>query len=181
MAQAEGEEIIRRAPAVDLVFGPQTYHRLPEMLARAARGGKAVETEFPVDEKFDHLAAPERAAIRARGGQRLCHGAGRLRQVLHLLRRALYARRRNSRPVQKILAEIEHLAEAGVREITLLGQNVNAYHGDGPDGRPWPLARLLERVARIDGMDRLRYTTSHPRDMDDDLIAAHRDLPQLMP
>ena len=95
VAQAEGEEIIRRAPAVDLVFGPQSYHRLPELLARAARDGKAVDTEFPVDDKFDHLAAPSAAAIRARGVSRLRHGAGRLRQVLHLLRRALYARRGN--------------------------------------------------------------------------------------
>jgi tRNA-2-methylthio-N6-dimethylallyladenosine synthase len=86
-----------------------------------------------------------------------------------------------SRPVQKILTEVEHLAEAGVREISLIGQNVNAYHGEGPDRRPWSLARLLESVAKVNGIDRLRYTTSHPRDMDDDLIAAHRDLPQLMP
>src|SRR5580692_10631453 len=138
VAQAEGEEIIRRAPGVDLVVGPQSYHRLPDLLARAARDGKAIDTEFPVDDKFNHLAAPD-------------------------------------------LAEIDRLADAGVREVTLIGQNVNAYHGDGLDGRPWSLARLLEQAAALPGIDRLRYTTSHPRDMDDDLIAAHRDLPQLMP
>ncbi len=181
MAQAEGEEIIRRAPGVDLVFGPQSYHRLPDLLARAERDGKAVDTEFPVDDKFDHLAAPDRAAIRARGVSAFVtvqEGCDKFCTfcVVPYTRGA-----EMSRPVQKILAEVEHLAEAGVREVTLIGQNVNAYHGEGPDGRTWPLARLLERVARIDGIDRLRYTTSHPRDMDDELIAAHRDLPQLMP
>jgi tRNA-2-methylthio-N6-dimethylallyladenosine synthase len=181
VAQAEGEEIIRRVPAVDLVFGPQSYHRLPDLLARAGRDGKAVDTDFPIDDKFDHLAAPDRAAIRARGVSAFVtvqEGCDKFCTfcVVPYTRGA-----EMSRPVQKVLAEIEHLAEAGVREVTLVGQNVNAYHGDGPDGRSWPLARLLERVARIDGVGRLRYTTSHPRDMDDDLIAAHRDLPQLMP
>ena len=182
VAQAEGEEIIRRAPAVDLVFGPQSYHRLPDLLARAERDGKAVDTEFPVDDKFDHLAAPSLCGNPCARRFRLRHRAGGLRQVLHVLRRALYARRGNF-PARstKILAEVERLAEAGVREVTLIGQNVNAYHGEGPDGRPWSLARLLDRVGEIDGIDRLRYTTSHPRDMDDDLIAAHRDLPKLMP
>jgi tRNA-2-methylthio-N6-dimethylallyladenosine synthase len=181
VAQAEGEEIIRRAPAVDLVFGPQNYHRLPDLLARAARDGKAVDTEFPVDDKFDHLAAPGLAAIRARG---VCafvtvqEGCDKFCTfcVVPYTRGA-----EMSRPVSKILAEVGHLAAAGVREVTLIGQNVNAYHGEGPDGRPWSLARLLERVAQMNGIDRLRYTTSHPRDMEDDLIAAHRDLPQLMP
>src|SRR5580704_3319503 len=181
VAQAEGEEIIRRVPAVDLVFGPQSYHRLPDLLARAGRDGKAIDTEFPVDDKFDHLAAPDRAAIRARGVSAFVtvqEGCDKFCTfcVVPYTRGA-----EMSRPVQKVLAEIEHLAEAGVREITLIGQNVNAYHGDGPDGRPWPLALLLERVAQIAGIDRLRYTTSHPRDMGDDLIAAHRDLHELMP
>jgi tRNA-2-methylthio-N6-dimethylallyladenosine synthase len=181
VAQAEGEEIIRRVPAVDLVFGPQSYHRLPDLLARAGRDGNAVDTEFPIDDKFGHLAAPDRATIRARGVSAFVtvqEGCDKFCTfcVVPYTRGA-----EMSRPVQKVLAEIEHLAEAGVREVTLVGQNVNAYHGDGPDGRSWPLARLLERVARIDGVGRLRYTTSHPRDMDDDLIAAHRDLPQLMP
>jgi tRNA-2-methylthio-N6-dimethylallyladenosine synthase len=181
VAQAEGDEIIRRAPAVDLVVGPQNYHRLPDLLARVERDGKAVDTEFPVDDKFDHLAAPSSAAIRARG---VCafvtvqEGCDKFCTfcVVPYTRGA-----EMSRPVSKIIAEVEHQAAAGVREITLIGQNVNAYHGEGPDGWPWPLARLLERVAQVNGIDRLRYTTSHPRDMDDNLIAAHRDLPQLMP
>jgi tRNA-2-methylthio-N6-dimethylallyladenosine synthase len=181
VAQAEGEEIIRRAPVVDLVFGPQNYHRLPELLARAKRGGKAIDTEFPADDKFDHLAAPSAAAIRARGVSAFVtvqEGCDKFCTfcVVPYTRGAEV-----SRPVQKILTEIEHLAAAGVREITLIGQNVNAYHGDGPDGRAWTLPRLLERAAQINGIGRLRYTTSHPHDMNDDLIAAHRDLPQLMP
>ena len=181
VAQAEGEEIIRRQPAVDLVFGPQSYHRLPELLARAARDGKAVATEFAIDDKFDHLAAPSAAAIRTRGVSAFVtvqEGCDKFCTfcVVPYTRGAEI-----SRPVRKILAEVEHLAAAGVREVTLIGQNVNAYHGDGPDGRPWSLARLLHRAAELDGIDRLRYTTSHPRDMNDDLIAAHRDLPELMP
>jgi tRNA-2-methylthio-N6-dimethylallyladenosine synthase len=181
VAQAEGEEIIRRAPVVDLVFGPQSYHRLPELLDRAKRNGKAVDTAFPVDDKFNHLAAPSAAAIRARGVSAFVtvqEGCDKFCTfcVVPYTRGAEV-----SRPAQKILAEIEHLAAAGVREITLIGQNVNAYHGDGADGRTWSLQRLLERAARIQGIARLRYTTSHPRDMDDDLIAAHRDLAELMP
>jgi tRNA-2-methylthio-N6-dimethylallyladenosine synthase len=181
VAQAEGEEIIRRAPAVDLVIGPQSYHRLPDLLARAARDGKAVDTEFPADDKFNHLAAPSSAAIRARGVSAFVtvqEGCDKFCTfcVVPYTRGAEI-----SRPVQKIVAEIEHLAASGVREITLIGQNVNAYHGEGDDGRPWSLARLLHRVAEVGGVDRLRYTTSHPDDMDDDLIAAHRDLHQLMP
>ncbi len=181
VAQAEGEEILRRAPAVDLVFGPQSYHRLPDLVTRAERGEKAVNTEFPVEDKFDRLAAPDPSAIRARG---VCafvtvqEGCDKFCTfcVVPYTRGA-----EMSRPVEKIITEVERFAAAGVREITLIGQNVNAYHGEGPDGRPWSLARLLERVADIGGIDRLRYTTSHPRDMDDDLIAAHRDLPKLMP
>jgi tRNA-2-methylthio-N6-dimethylallyladenosine synthase len=181
VAQAEGAEIIRRAPAVDLVFGPQSYHRLPQLLARAERDGKAVDTEFPLDDKFDHLAAPNSATIRARG---VCafvtvqEGCDKFCTfcVVPYTRGAEV-----SRPVRKIVAEVERLAEAGVREVTLIGQNVNAYHGDGSDGKSQSLAQLLEEVSAIDGIDRLRYTTSHPRDMNDDLIAAHRDLPKLMP
>jgi tRNA-2-methylthio-N6-dimethylallyladenosine synthase len=181
VAQAEGEEIIRRAPAVDLVFGPQSYHRLPDLLERAARNGKAVDTEFPVDDKFDHLAAPSPAATRARGVSAFVtvqEGCDKFCTfcVVPYTRGA-----EMSRPAGKVIAEVQQLATAGVREITLIGQNVNAYHGDGPDARPWSLARLLERLAAIDGIERLRYTTSHPGDMNDELIAAHRDLPQLMP
>ena len=181
VAQAEGEEIIRRAPAVDLVFGPQSYHRLPALLARAADGGRAIDTEFSTEDKFSHLAAPSAAAIRARGVNAFVtvqEGCDKFCTfcVVPYTRGAEL-----SRPVKSVLGEIESLAEAGVREVTLIGQNVNAYHGKGPDACAWSLARLLERVGRVPGIERLRYTTSHPRDMDDDLIAAHRDLPKLMP
>jgi tRNA-2-methylthio-N6-dimethylallyladenosine synthase len=181
VAQAEGEEIVRRAPAVDVVVGSQNYHRLPTLLARAEREGHAVDTEFPVDDKFDQLAQPSRAATRARGVTAFVtvqEGCDKFCTfcVVPFTRGA-----ETSRPVENIVAEIERLAAAGVREITLIGQNVNAYHGAGPDGRPWSLARLLQRIAELRRVERLRYTTSHPLDMDDDLIAAHRDLPSLMP
>jgi tRNA-2-methylthio-N6-dimethylallyladenosine synthase len=181
VAQAEGDEIIRRAPAVDLVVGSQNYHRLPELIVRAGRDGPLVDTEFPVDDKFDHLAAPSATAIRARGVTAFVtvqEGCDKFCSfcVVPYTRGA-----ETSRPVVKVVAEVERLAAAGVREITLIGQNVNAYHGTGPDGRPWSLARLLERLAAMRGVERLRYTTSHPLDMADDLIAAHRDLPALMP
>jgi tRNA-2-methylthio-N6-dimethylallyladenosine synthase len=181
VAQAEGDEIIRRAPAVDLVVGSQNYHRLPDLLARVARDGNAVDTEFPVDDKFDHLAAPSLAATRARGVSAFVtvqEGCDKFCTfcVVPYTRGAEI-----SRPVDKIVAELSRLADAGVREVTLIGQNVNAYHGLGPNGRTWSLAQLLERLARLPGIERLRYTTSHPRDMTDDLIAAHRDLPALMP
>jgi tRNA-2-methylthio-N6-dimethylallyladenosine synthase len=181
VAQAEGEEIIRRAPVVDLVFGPQSYYRLPMLLARAERDGRAVDTDFATEDKFAHLAPPSAAAIRARGAcafvtvQEGCDKFCTFCVVPYTRGAEL------SRPVQSIIAEIELLAEASVREVTLIGQNVNAYHGMGPDGRPWSLARLLERAGMVPGIERLRYTTSHPHDMDDELIAAHRDLPKLMP
>src|SRR5437763_2419031 len=181
VAQAEGEEIIRRAPAVNLVFGPQSYHRLPMLLPRAERDGRAVDTEFATEDKFAHLAPPSAAAIRTRGAcafvtvQEGCDKFCTFCVVPYTRGAEL------SRPVQSIIAEIELLAEAGVREVTLIGQNVNAYHGMGPGGRPWSLARLLERAGVVPGIERLRYTTSHPHDMDDELIAAHRDLPKLMP
>ena len=181
VAQAEGEEIIRRAPAVDLVFGPQSYHRLPQLLARAEREGAVVDTEFPVEDKFDLLKAPSREAIRARGVSAFVtvqEGCDKFCTfcVVPYTRGAEV-----SRPVSKILAEVERLTDAGVREITLIGQNVNAYHGEGADGTAWTLGRLLERIADLPGVARLRYTTSHPCDMDASLIAAHRDLPSLMP
>src|SRR5262252_4307021 len=180
VAQAEGEEIIRRAPVVDLVVGPQSYHRLPGLLARAEREGAVVDTEFPVEDKFDILRAPSRAAIRARGVSAFVtvqEGCDKFCTfcVVPYTRGAEV-----SRPVEKILDEVRSLAEAGVREVTLIGQNVNAYHGEG-FGRTWTLGQLLRRIAEIPGIARLRYTTSHPRDVDDDLIAAHRDLPQLAP
>src|SRR5579859_1179692 len=157
VAQAEGEEIIRRAPAVDLVFGPQSYHRLPELLARAERDGKAVDTEFPLDDKFDHLAPPSAKVVRSRGVSAFVtvqEGCDKFCTfcVVPYTRGAEV-----SRPVAKILTEIERLADAGVREVTLIGQNVNAYHGAGPPGHPCSLAELLECAATIAGIERLRY------------------------
>jgi tRNA-2-methylthio-N6-dimethylallyladenosine synthase len=181
VAQAEGEEIIRRAPVVDLVFGPQSYHRLPGLLAQAAAGRRAIDTEFSTDDKFAALVAPKPAVTRSRGAcafvtvQEGCDKFCTFCVVPYTRGAEL------SRPVDDIIAEIESLAQAGVREVTLIGQNVNAYHGIGPDGGSWPLARLLQRASRVPGIERLRYTTSHPHDMDADLIAAHRDLPKLMP
>jgi tRNA-2-methylthio-N6-dimethylallyladenosine synthase len=180
VAQAEGEEIIRRASTVDLVLGPQNYHRLPDLLARVERGQKVVDTEFPVEDKFDHLAPASRAATRARGISAFVtvqEGCDKFCTFCVVP----YTRGSEvSRPVAKIVGEIERLVDAGVREVTLIGQNVNAYHGEG-HGRPWSLARLLHRLADIPGLARLRYATSHPRDMGTDLIAAHRDLAALMP
>ncbi|MGQ7793227.1 tRNA (N6-isopentenyl adenosine(37)-C2)-methylthiotransferase MiaB [Faunimonas sp. B44] len=179
VAQAEGEEIVARAPAVDVVVGPQSYHRLPAILQRAARDGHAVETEFPAENKFDHMP-PVGSARTSRsvtafltvqeGCDKFCTFC-----VVPYTRGAEV-----SRPAGRIVEEAERLAAQGVREITLLGQNVNAYSGEAPGGR-WSLARLLERLSDVPGLERLRYTTSHPRDMGDDLIAAHRDLPALMP
>jgi tRNA-2-methylthio-N6-dimethylallyladenosine synthase len=180
VAQAEGQEIVRRAPAVDLVVGPQSYHRLPEMLEQVSHG-KVIDTEFPVEDKFDHLAAPSRAVTRRRGVSAFItvqEGCDKFCTfcVVPYTRGAEV-----SRPVEKIIAEAERLAEAGVREITLIGQNVNAYHGADAAGRSATLGRLLHRLAEVPAIARLRYTTSHPLDMDDGLIAAHRDLPPLMP
>lgn len=181
VAQAEGEEILRRAPAVDLVIGPQTYHRLGSAVARARQGEKVVETEYALEDKFEHLPAPERKAVRGRGVTAFLtvqEGCDKFCTFCVVP----YTRGSEvSRPVSQIVAEAERLAEAGVREVTLLGQNVNAWHGEGPDGNEWGLGRLLFRLAEIPGLARLRYTTSHPRDMDDALIAAHRDLGALMP
>jgi tRNA-2-methylthio-N6-dimethylallyladenosine synthase len=181
VAQAEGEEIIRRAPVVDLVVGPQSYHRLPELLAREGRQEKGiVDTEFPVEDKFAHLPAPSRAVTQARGVTAFVtvqEGCDKFCTfcVVPYTRGAEV-----SRPVERILEEVQNLADAGAREVTLIGQNVNAYHGEG-FGRTFTLGQLLRRVAEISGIARVRYTTSHPRDVDDDLIAAHRDLPQLAP
>jgi tRNA-2-methylthio-N6-dimethylallyladenosine synthase len=181
VAQAEGREIIRRASAVDLVVGSQNYHRLPEMVARAQRGEKVVDTDFPVEDKFDALAAPKRPAIAKRGISAFVtvqEGCDKFCTfcVVPYTRGAEV-----SRPVEKIVTEVERLTDGGVREVTLIGQNVNAYHGPGPDGAASNLGKLLRRLAEVPGILRLRYTTSHPRDMGDDLIAAHRELPALMP
>ncbi|HEY6381918.1 MAG TPA: tRNA (N6-isopentenyl adenosine(37)-C2)-methylthiotransferase MiaB, partial [Pseudolabrys sp.] len=181
VAQAEGKEIIRRAGAVDLVVGSQNYHRLPQMIARARLGERVVDTEFPVEDKFEILAAPEQSAIARRGISAFVtvqEGCDKFCTfcVVPYTRGAEV-----SRPVEKIVDEVERLAQAGVREVTLIGQNVNAYHGAGPDGRPATLGNLLRRLAQVSGIFRLRYTTSHPRDVDNDLLAAHAELPALMP
>jgi tRNA-2-methylthio-N6-dimethylallyladenosine synthase len=181
VAQAEGAEIMRRESAVDLVVGPQSYHRLPDLLARAKVKRGVVDTEFPEDDKFDHLPQASDQKTRQRGITAFLtvqEGCDKFCTfcVVPYTRGAEV-----SRPVERIVAEAQKLAAQGVREITLLGQNVNAYHGEGPDGRDWSLARLLTRLAEIPGLWRLRYSTSHPREMSDDLIEAHRDLPALMP
>ena len=179
VAQAEGAEILHRARCVDLVVGPQNYHRLPELVAKALRagGGGIVETNFPAEPKFDFL--PEAAAPQGvtafltiqEGCDKFCSFC-----VVPYTRGAEY-----SRPAMQVLTEARHLVRGGAREITLLGQNVNAYHGEGPDGRVWTLGELIRRLAELPGLARIRYTTSHPRDVDDDLVAAHREVPQLMP
>ena len=179
VAQAEGEEIVKRAPAVDLVFGPQTYHRLPQLLARRQEGGRAVvETEFPAEDKFAGLdaKAPPKKGVAAfltvqEGCDKFCTFC-----VVPYTRGAEF-----SRPVEQVLAEARRMAAQGVKEFTLLGQNVNAYHGVHPNGRSTGLAGLVAELSRIEGIERLRYTTSHPRDMTDDLIAAHAENPKLMP
>ncbi|MGA7711033.1 MAG: tRNA (N6-isopentenyl adenosine(37)-C2)-methylthiotransferase MiaB [Rhizomicrobium sp.] len=178
VAQAEGKEILARQGAVDLVVGPQSYHRLPEMIAKLAReGGHALETDFPAEAKFDSL--PEQASVSApsafltvqEGCDKFCTFC-----VVPYTRGSEF-----SRPVAHIVAEARNLAAKGAREITLLGQNVNAYRGQGPDGATWPLARLIGALAEVKDVHRLRYMTSHPRDMSDDLIAVHRDIDALMP
>jgi tRNA-2-methylthio-N6-dimethylallyladenosine synthase len=181
VAQAEGGEIIRRAPVVDLVVGPQSYHRLPQLLEKAAENRKPVDTDFPEEDKFEHLPRPGAEKIRARGVSAFLtvqEGCDKFCTFCVVP----YTRGSEvSRPARRILEEARELGAAGVREITLIGQNVNAYHGEGLEGGEWSLARLIGAVAEIEGLDRIRYATSHPRDMTDDLIALHRDLPQLMP
>jgi len=178
VAQAEGAEILKRAPLVDLVVGPQSYHRLPDLVRRArSEGAKLVDTEFPEQDKFASLPARQSRQLPAafltiqEGCDKFCTFC-----VVPYTRGAEF-----SRPVTAVMAEARRLAGFGVREITVLGQNVNAYAGEGPDGRIWGLAHLLTALAQIPGVERLRYTTSHPADMNDDLIAAHRDIPALMP
>jgi tRNA-2-methylthio-N6-dimethylallyladenosine synthase len=179
VAQAEGEEILDRAPCVDIVFGPQTYHRLPEMIAKVRQqdGVRVLDTDFPAEDKFDYL--PEETAAAGvtqyltvqEGCDRFCTFC-----VVPYTRGA-----EQSRDAAAIEAEARRLVASGAREITLLGQNVNAYHGLGPDGREWGLGRLIRQLTEIDGLRRIRYTTSHPKDMDEALISAHGDVPALMP
>ena len=181
VAQAEGEEILRRAPAVDVVIGPQTYHRLPQALARVRDGERVIETDYAVEDKFEHLPVAEKAKLRSRGVTAFLtvqEGCDKFCTFCVVP----YTRGSEvSRPVSQIVDEALKLVDAGVREITLLGQNVNAWRSTGPKGEQWGLAELLYRLAEIPGLARLRYTTSHPRDMDDRLIEAHRDLRALMP
>ncbi len=183
VAQAEGEEIRSRAPYVDMVFGPQTYHRLPEMIAQATRasdgsGRGVLDVEFPVEPKFDSLPAvttpsgPSVFLTIQEGCDKFCHFC-----CVPYTRGAEF-----SRPVKDIETEARQLVAKGAKEITLLGQNVNAYHGQGIDSESeWGLGRLLGYLAKVEGLERLRYTTSHPRDVDEELIAAHRDEAKVMP
>ncbi|MXU64447.1 tRNA (N6-isopentenyl adenosine(37)-C2)-methylthiotransferase MiaB [Oceanomicrobium pacificus] len=177
VAQAEGEEIMRRQPLVDIVVGPQAYHRLPQLTDAAAKDGRAIDTDFPEEDKFDHLPrgpkarrAPAAFLTVQEGCDKFCAFC-----VVPYTRGAEV-----SRPADRILAEARDLVERGVVEITLLGQNVNAYHGAAADG-DWSLARLIRELAAVDGLERIRFTTSHPNDMDDDLIAAHGEVEKLMP
>lgn len=181
-AQAQGEEILTQAPYVDFVVGPQTYHRLPEIITQVLRkkGEKLVDIDFPEESKFDFLILPEQSPISTflsiqEGCDKFCTFC-----VVPYTRGAEY-----SRPVDDILKEARILVERGSREITLLGQNVNAYHGQAPLSshgvKEWSLARLIEALSDIDGLERIRYTTSHPKDMDEDLIKAHGAFPKLMP
>ena len=181
VAQAEGAEILHRAKAVDLVAGPQTYHRLADIVRRAELGERPVETEFEIEEKFEKLPLATKKQVQARGVAAFLtvqEGCDKFCTfcVVPYTRGAEV-----SRSVQQILDEARSLVDAGVREMTLLGQNVNAWHGAGNDGREWGLGELLHALAEIDGLERLRYTTSHPVDMDESLINAHRDLDCLMP
>jgi tRNA-2-methylthio-N6-dimethylallyladenosine synthase len=177
VAQAEGEEIMRRQPLVDLVVGPQSYHRLPEMEARVRAGEKALDTDFPIDDKFDTLRHRPKARRGPTAFLTVQEGCDKFCAfcVVPYTRGAEV-----SRPASRVLEEARDLVERGVREITLLGQNVNAYHGAG-EGGDWGLARLVWALSEIDGLERIRFTTSHPNDMDDDLIAAHGDCAKLMP
>ncbi|WP_120504268.1 tRNA (N6-isopentenyl adenosine(37)-C2)-methylthiotransferase MiaB [Sulfitobacter mediterraneus] len=177
VAQAEGEEIMRRQPAVDLVVGPQSYHRLPQMEAKVRKGETALDTDFPEEDKFEHLKsrpqtkrAPAAFLTVQEGCDKFCAFC-----VVPYTRGAEV-----SRPATRVLDEARALVDRGVREVTLLGQNVNAYHGAGPKG-DMTLAALVRELAKIDGLDRIRYTTSHPNDMEDDLIAAHGEVEALMP
>ncbi len=177
VAQAEGDFILKRAPYVNMVFGPQTYHELPEMVLEASGDKRVVNTEFPAISKFDNLPkdivgrnVTEYLSIQE-GCDKFCTFC-----VVPYTRGEEY-----SRGVVEILDEAKRLADQGTKEITLLGQNVNAYHGRAKDGKIWGLADLIHAVAEIKGIERIRYSTSHPRDMNDDLIAAHGEIEKLMP
>ena len=177
VAQAEGQEIMRRQPLVDLVVGPQSYHRLPEMEAKTREGAKALDTDFPEEDKFERLKSRPKAARGPTAFLTVQEGCDKFCAfcVVPYTRGAEV-----SRPASQVLDEARDLVDRGVREFTLLGQNVNAYHGAG-EGGDWSLARLVRGLSKIDGLARIRYTTSHPNDMTDDLIAAHGECDKLMP
>lgn len=177
VAQAEGSEIMRRQPAVDLVVGPQSYHRLPAMEAKVRAGGTALDTDFPEEDKFEHLQSRPKAKRNPAAFLTVQEGCDKFCAfcVVPYTRGAEV-----SRPATRVLEEARDLVERGVREVTLLGQNVNAYHGAGPVG-DMTLATLIRELAKVDGLERIRYTTSHPNDMGEDLIAAHAEVPELMP
>jgi len=180
VAQAEGKQILRREPAVDLVIGPQSYQNLPELLARKSRS-RHVDTEFPVDDKFKSLPSPSNERAKARGVSAFVtiqEGCDKFCTfcVVPYTRGSEY-----SRPVADVLAEVKRLTDVGIREVTLLGQNVNAYHGLDESGHSASLGELLKRVSEISGIARIRYTTSHPLEMDENLAFAHRDIPEVMP
>ena len=178
VAQAEGDEIMRRQPLVDLVVGPQSYHRLPEMEAKARSGQKAIDTDFPQEDKFERLKTRPKAKRGPTAFLTVQEGCDKFCAfcVVPYTRGAEV-----SRPASRIIDEAHDLVERGVREITLLGQNVNAYHGQGPDGSDYTLARLIWDLDKVDGLERIRFTTSHPNDMSDDLIEAHGTCAKLMP
>ena len=176
VAQAQGDEIVRQAPYVSIVFGPQNYHKLPEALTNILREKHAVDVEFPVESKFDHIPYVSETKASTfltvqEGCNKFCHFC-----VVPYTRGAEY-----SRPVADLIKEAKHLVSIGAKELTLLGQNVNAFHGEGANGRIWSLAELIEEFALIDGLERIRYTTSHPRDMTDHLIECHGRVEKLMP
>jgi tRNA-2-methylthio-N6-dimethylallyladenosine synthase len=183
VAQAEGAEIMKRAPIVDMVFGPQTYHKLPDMVAKAAdmkdagQQPRLLDTDLAVDEKFDFLSKkkvekkPSAFLTIQEGCDKFCTFC-----VVPYTRGAEY-----SRTIEDVMADAKKLQEAGVVEVTMLGQNVNGYHGVGADGNEWTLPDLIRKLAKIEGFERLRYTTSHPHDMTDDLIRVHGEVPELMP
>ena len=179
VAQAEGAEIMTRQPAVDLVVGPQAYHQLPELIARTTRArGERLAADFAAEDKFDALAASPRGVAGPTAFLTVQEGCDKFCSfcVVPYTRGAEW-----SRPAAAVLDEARALADRGVREVTLLGQNVNAYNGEGPEGAPWSLARLAHALAAIPSLDRIRYTTSHPNELTDDLIEAHGVLPELMP
>ena len=178
VAQAEGEEIIRRQPMVDIVVGPQSYHRLPTLLEDAEGGKKLVDTDFPAEDKFEKLPNPTSALRNPSAFLTVQEGCDKFCTfcVVPYTRGA-----EASRPATRILEEARRLVSRGVCEVTLLGQNVNAYHGEGLSGEDWSLARLIQELAELEGLERIRFTTSHPNDMSDDLINAFRDCSKLMP